>query len=393
MAMEIAEGDLMPTRRALLVTGGAAAAVILAGGSWALTRAPKAARAPWRQAGDSLGDPRLDALSYAILAPNPHNMQPWLIELAGEDELVIHADPDRLLPETDPPGRQTTIGFGCFLELFHQAVAEQGYRAEITPFPAGADQEALDDRPIARIQMIPDTAAPKDPLFGAILERRSIRDPFDTGRSVSPDDLAALKAVTLPGVMTGTSNDPAMVEKLRRLTADAWAVEWNYQPTRQEAIDVTRIGKAEINAKPWGLMLFGPLMDAMKTAGVLTQKKMEDPDSVAFKETQSFYEKSCATAMAHLWTVTATNTREDQLATGRAWVRMHLEATRRGLAFHPLSQPLEEFPAMAEHYRAAHQLLAPEGCTVQMLARLGYAKSPPPAAREPLTSKLIPVDG
>jgi heterotetrameric sarcosine oxidase gamma subunit len=34
---------------------------------------------PWRRAGQSLGDPRLDALAYAILAPNPHNRQPWTV--------------------------------------------------------------------------------------------------------------------------------------------------------------------------------------------------------------------------------------------------------------------------------------------------------------------------
>jgi hypothetical protein len=44
---------------------------------------------------------------------------------------------------------------------------------------------------------------------------------------------------------------------------------------------------------------------------------------------------------------------------------------------------------MAALYEKAHALLAPAGGTVQMLGRLGYAKTVPPAPREPLEARLI----
>jgi len=63
-------------RTFLKVAGGG---VILAAGSagafWG-TRIPREALAPWDHAGTSQ-EPRRRALSYAILAPNPHNRQPW----------------------------------------------------------------------------------------------------------------------------------------------------------------------------------------------------------------------------------------------------------------------------------------------------------------------------
>ncbi len=34
-------------------------------------------------------DIRLKVLSYAILAPNPHNRQAWKIELKGADEILL----------------------------------------------------------------------------------------------------------------------------------------------------------------------------------------------------------------------------------------------------------------------------------------------------------------
>ena len=43
---------------------------------------------------------------------------------------------------------------------------------------------------------------------------------------------------------------------------------------------------------------------------------------------------------------------------------------------------------MAAHYAQAHEMLAPEGGTVQMLARLGYGKTVGPSPRWPLETRL-----
>ena len=60
------------SRRTLLINGGAAAMVLTAGGGiFQLTRRPNAALKPWQVASQTFADPRLQVLSYAILAPNP----------------------------------------------------------------------------------------------------------------------------------------------------------------------------------------------------------------------------------------------------------------------------------------------------------------------------------
>ena len=143
---------------------------------------------------------------------------------------------------------------------------------------------------------------------------------------------------------------------------------------------------------PNGLSLDGALNASLAGLGVLSREALDDPESIAYQETYSFYERSCRTAMAFTWTTTGTNTRRDQLEAGRAWVRMHVAANALGVAFHPLSQALQEFPEMAEHYREAHDLLTVQsGETVQMLARLGYAPNVVPAPREAIESRLLPV--
>jgi hypothetical protein len=116
---------------------------------------------------------RLDALSWALLAPNPHNRQPWIADVRTPGEVVIYADPDRMLPHTDPYARQITIGLGCFLELMRMAAAEDGYRVDITPFPEGASPLALDSRPVARAVFTADPEVARDPLFALVPARRS----------------------------------------------------------------------------------------------------------------------------------------------------------------------------------------------------------------------------
>ena len=380
----------MATRRSVLRLG-AASVVILAGGaaSWALTRAPKIAREPWSKAGTGFGDARLDALSYAILAPSPHNMQPWRVRLDGDDALTVFADLSRMLPETDPPNRQITIGFGCFLELLRQAAAEKGWRAEMTPFPEGEPQPLLDERPVASVRFVEDSNGARDPLFAATLARRTNRSPFRAD-PVSEATLARVLAASSGGVSVSGIVSGARIDALKEIARDAWKIEWALDRTRRESIKVTRIGKSEIDAAPWGLSLAGPMMEALAGAGVLTRENMDVAGKAAYEQSLDFYYKAVDTAAGFVWSTTASNTRSDQLAAGAAWVRMQQAATLENIAFHPLSQALQEFPEMAPAYDRVHEMLAGgEGATVQMLARIGYADAPPPAPREALNAILI----
>ena len=97
------------TRRFVLAAGGAALGLVGAGAVFAVTRVPKNALAPWQALDAPEADIRLDAFRHAILAPNPHNRQPWTIELVGDSDALIRCDLDKRLPETDPFDRQITI--------------------------------------------------------------------------------------------------------------------------------------------------------------------------------------------------------------------------------------------------------------------------------------------
>ena len=380
----------MKRRQFLMLAGGGV--VLAAGGAgaaFALTRTPSKALAPWADAGSLYEEPRMRALSYAILAPNPHNRQPWLVDLNEPDRIRLFVDRDRLLPETDPFDRQITIGLGCFLELLRMAAAEQGYRARIEPFPDGEATQGFDERPIATIVFEADDKVQPDPLFAHVLNRRSLKEPFDTSRPVADDHLSRLHDVVGEGVAVGSTNTAGEVAELRRLTHEAMAIEIDTPRTYKESVDLFRIGKAEIEANPDGIDFSGVLFESLAAFGQFSRELALDKTSSAFQQGLAAVLATCDTAMAHLWLTTPGNTRGDQIRAGRDWLRVNLAATGLGLGTQPLSQALQEYPEMRGHYEEVHRRLAPEGGTLQMLGRLGYGPEVAPSPRWRLEERLL----
>ena len=305
-------------RRSFLRIAGSSAVILAAGSAGCLlTPTPSAALAPWDAAGNRYADPRMRVLSYAILAPNPHNRQPWLVDLDRPGEIVLHCDPQRLLPETDPFGRQIVIGLGCFLELLRMAAAEDGVRAEIESFPEGISGQ-LGERPIARVRLTPVPGIDADPLFRFVLQRRSNKEPFDTDRPVAAGTLEALRPAAFGGA--NSTAEPDAVAALRELTWQAHVLEARTPRTLMESVRLMRIGKAEINANPDGIDLGGPMLEVLRLLGQLDRDKLADPESVAFSQGLDMYREIMHSAMAYVWLVSPDNGRRAQrpAATGCA---------------------------------------------------------------------------
>jgi hypothetical protein len=369
-----------------LIGGGAVLAASAAAGS-AVIRAPRTAHLPWELAG-GYDEPRRRALSWALLAPNPHNQQPWLADLSEEGVVTLHADPGRLLPHTDPFSRQIVIGMGCFLEILRMAAAEDGYRVELTLFPEGEDPLALDDRPIARAVFVADPSVARDPLFAQVPHRRSLKEPYDTTRPVPEDALAALKAAVTSTAVDATA-DPARVQEMRDISTEAFVIEFATPRTLKESVDLFRIGAREVDANPDGLDFSGPMFETLRLTRLFSREASLDPNGFSARSALDMVSRNMQTAMAHLWQVTPTNTRTDQIRAGVDWVRINLKATELGIGVQPLSQALQEFPEMAPLLARVHEMLAPEGGTVQMWTRLGYGPAVGPSPRWPLDAKIV----
>lgn len=285
----------------------------------------------------------------------------------------------RCLPDTDPYDRQITIGFGTFIELARIAAAERGVRIEIEPFPEGESQQTLDARPVARLRFVKDTTVAKDPLFASIVQRRTNRELFDAKRLL-PQALAARIAKD-----ETHSIDAELISSVKAITVAAITIEITTPRTFGESVDLMRIGADEVDANPDGLVLAGPMMEALKFMGLLDRPALADPSTTAFKTGLEMQQEICGSIPALLWITTPTNTRLDQLEAGRRYVRANLRATSQGVAMHPLSQSLQEYPEMAAKFGEIHQILGvKQGERLQMLARMGYALPADPSPRWPL---------
>lgn len=381
----------MFTRRNILMTGGA---VALIGGASAvgIAHGPglAKARAPWQQAGQSFGDPRIDALAYAILAPNPHNRQPWQFDLVGDDRVDVYVDLDRRLPHTDPFDRQITIGFGCMLELLRMAAAEKGFEAEVTPFPDGTPSPRLNGNRMAQVRFVPSSGTAKDPLFADVLARRSTKEPYDLDRAVSTDAIEAVIAGGEGDLEIGGTLEPGQRDRIIDLAWRGFQIELETDLTRRESVDLMRIGNRAVVENPDGIDMGGIPMGLFKMTGIVTHEGLDTPGSTAYNEGLKMYDPIIHSARGFVWVKADENTRLSQLQAGRAWVRMNLAAQKIGLCVHPLSQILQEFPEMAQPYEAIREELNVElNGVVHMLGRVGYTKFPAASPRWPVESKLI----
>lgn len=373
---------LDPQRRRFIrtVAGGTlVAAVPLSGCSMLASGIPESAIAAWSPDARS-EDPRIRVLSWAILAPNPHNRQPWLIELVGENEIVVRIDTTRLLPETDPYGRQILIGTGAMLGLLDIVAQESGYQAQTSWFEEGEFAATLDDRPVARVRLSKRETASKVPLFKHILGRRTVRDAYDLSRAPATEfesDLVQLSTSTnLSASVISRVQQPELCSSIERVVNDAWKIELLNPETMMESMRLLRVGSREIEKHRDGISLTKPFIVFLERAGLFDRSEPPAPDSSVMKSQISDFEELVSATPAFFVLTSSNNSRVTQLEVGKAYVRAHLLATARGMVMHPLSQALQEFPEMNEQYAKAHRLLLPESegesATVQMLCRVGY---------------------
>jgi hypothetical protein len=384
----------MTHRRAFirLIGGGAvfAAAPVLTGCS---SEFPPEALSAWQPPNPGQ-DLRQWMLSYAILAPHPHNLQSWLVDLQQPDEITLYCDTARLLPETDPYSRQIMLGQGTFLELLDLAAKQVGQRAEIDLFPKGAfDAKNVDRRPTARIRLKADTTLAKDPLFAHILKRHTNREMYD----VKDIPEAALQAITasVSGVPVrigfATSSQNELLNQHRAIAKEAWRIELSTPRTMLESLKLMRVGPDEIRQNPDGIAINTPFIRAVVALGLFDRSKAPASDDASIASQISDFNTKIDATPAFLYLVSEGNDRATQIMAGRAYVRAQLAATAQGLSMHPVSQALQEYPEQAKTYAAIHQLLqaAPANHTVQMWTRIGYAPVVQPSPRRALAQHII----
>jgi hypothetical protein len=369
-------------------------AVVAGAGSGCSQQMPADAIAAWKGPGAE-PDVRRWILGYAILAPHSHNLQSWLVDLRTPDEILLHCDLTRLLPETDPFSRQIMMSHGTFLELLDIAARERGLRAEISLFPEGPFASlTIDERPVARIRLVADPEVPRDPLFNQILKRRTNRSVYDQGRPVPAEAWRAMAESVKPNSLEFGfvgADQPDALRRHRTIAAEAWRIELTTPRTVLESYRVLRMGAAEINEHRDGLFVLDRVPVLMSKIGLFDRSKAPAPDDYATTSQIKEFNAKLDSTPGFLWMVTDGNDRETQVNAGRAYARVQLAATAADIALQPLQQALQEYPEQAKPYADIRRLLHASQPTrfVQMWARAGFAPPVGPAPRRGVDAQLL----
>lgn len=358
--------------------------------------------AAWRTPGAGETDPRRFALAHAILAPNPHNTQAWVVEMRGDDEMLLFCDLDRRLPFTDPRDRQITIGCGAFTYLCWMGVFKAGHGCEMRLFPDGAPSPGarLDARPFASLRIVGEPPPHGDPLLQFIAERRTNRNAYEP---IVPS-AAAIDAVARAGVewfeappeapaplAVHWEAEQARVAVLRDLVWRAFDREMRTRGAQEETYRWLRFGREERARRRDGLYIDVPAPGLLRALGMLDEADLIDPESGANKQAAADWRRKVDTAPMFMWLTTSDDTAESRAQAGMAYVRMNLAATQAGLAMHPWSQALQEYTEMSDLYTEARDALAAGDRTLQMLVRLGRASPVEASARRDLEALIRPA--
>lgn len=370
----------MNRRNFIKITGLGAGAMFLGGHITGCQKSLDMQDYGWKEPDSAHNDIRLKVLSYAMMCPNPHNKQPWVINLTGQDSFELYVDPDRLLPATDPYYRQIHIGQGTFLETLSIAASGLGLEVKINYFPQGLyANDELANKPVASIKLQHSATHKVDPMFDFLLTRQSNKREYEQ-QGLNAQHIDVLKEFHRHGNTSRLSivNDAKAKTEMEYYLTEAMRIEVGDAGRDHETIAMFRFNDREMkqHRDGFGVAQVGAsgLKKFMVERFILSREAVEkDPTDFGLQAVE-MTANTAASTKTFGWLNTEGNSRLDQVKVGRDYCRINLKITAMGLAIHPMSQVLQEYadmlPLQAE-FRQAFGISTQD--TVQMLFRLGKA--------------------
>ncbi len=310
-------------------------------------------------------------VAAASLAPSVHNTQParwrrndWTVE--------VWCDTSKALTVGDPEQRDLLLSCGAALEATALAMSAEGIGVEISSLWGEEGEGPL--RPIARFEMR--GAAKADALYPALDARFTHRGPFGAKRLrdwARSDMTLVSDAATVRWL--ANLNDKVSLDILRDDAFRAELLEWMRLSPDAKGYGTDGMSYEALRLSPFMAKLadktlgpWWPWLERLRLSGLVTAEA---------KVTMS----AAAIACFHR------PSDEHPLDTGRAYLRMWLEATQRGMA----GWPMASLADAEESNRAICQRLglADDRRLVQVIRFGAPTASPPPRARLPLGSLMI----
>jgi hypothetical protein len=332
-------------------------------------------------AGGTTTDKLLFLLNYAVLAPSILNTQPWRFRIT-DTGIELFADRTRLLPVTDPDGRQLTISCGAASLNLRIALRGFGYRCDSEFFP---DPTAPDLLARLTISGREQSSEADEQLRNAIALRRTNRGEF-LDRPLPPTLMTALSAAAIDGCRLEIAAGQSVKDRVADLIAEAHAAllaNANYQHEMGDWVS-RRISEAKSLSRP-GTSIAG------QTPARPTQPELRVPSAASAARMFSRNPEAVARLSQHLTAApivallsTPHDGPENWMMAGQGLQRALLEAAAAGACASFLNAPIEVSslrPKLAELFGIR--------AVPQILLRFGYGAAMPPEPRRPVAAVLV----
>jgi hypothetical protein len=256
-----------------------------------------------------------------------------------------------LLPETDPPARQTLLGCGGFAEAFTLGAARLGFGSRVDPFPEGTPgrRDELCALPVARLSLAESAASP-DPLAAYLQSRQTTRLPF---RQEALDEAMFLTVGVEASYRRARATlvPAAQLPEYKQPLDRAMTIETLNVPTNEETRRWFRFDNEAARTRRDGLTFESngiTGLDAM-FARLFTSDTKESWNSPGTtNKALARLREGISSAPSIALIATDTNTVLDVFEAGRDGLRFWLALTRHGYFARPVTQAIQEYDAMRE---------------------------------------------
>lgn len=298
------------------------------------------------------------AVALASRAPSLHNSQPWRWTLDA-DELALFSDSDRILPATDPSGRQMLLSCGAVLHHLRVALTARHWATVVERMPDATNRRCLATLRFRRVDAVTDTDLR---MAEAIGRRRTERLPMGAPQEWARTESALQMLAEPAGVRLSAIAEherPALEELSRRIGGER----------RSDAAYQTELS--------WwaghGMYPDGIPPDALPPRRRTVATEREFPPGNATGESAEAEDRAAILLLS-----TTTDTRLDWLRSGEALSAVLLACTARGLATCSVTHLTE-----SESSRAFLRETARIEGVPQVMIRVGVRAGPGPDATTP----------
>ncbi|KPP91441.1 MAG: Nitroreductase family [Rhodobacteraceae bacterium HLUCCA08] len=313
-------------------------------------------------------------VTRAALAPSVHNVQParWRRDGAG---LVLLCDTGDGLATGDPAGRDAGLSCGAALEAMVLALSAEGIGAEVALTQRGLKPgHGLVE--VAMLRLV--EGAAEQGLHRQLERRFTWRGAFRDGTPelFGWDRSDARLVLDRKGrVFLAEANDAASLAMLQDRAFRRELLHWMRLSDRHPRAGIDgmdraalQLGRAEALAAP---LVFGPLWPLLNATGLTRKVTAETAATVSAPVIALFHRPA----------------EEDAVTSGRAYLRMCLEAASLGFAGWPMA-------AIGDHRPTAEAVCArfgigPERRLVQAIRFGKPTAEAPPRARRPVSELLL----